>query len=108
MEHRWNLRTPVEVSVTLNYSKLGLISAKTRDLSLGGAFIKTDSVDLGKHVMLEVMFPSKRDGAQDLVNVSGTVVRKDNGGMAIQFTDFEPQSIATLTGIMSNAGATTY
>jgi hypothetical protein len=108
MEHRWNLRTPVEVNVTLNYSKLGLITAKTRDLSLGGAYVKADSVNLGKHAMVEVLFPSKRNGADDLVNVSATVVRSDSRGLALQFTDFEPQSIATLTGIMNKAGATQF
>ena len=102
MEHRWNTRTPLDINITLNYDKVGLISARTRDISLGGAYIMTDSIRLGKHTMLEVLFPKDEDPGQ-MVNVPATVVRSDNSGIAIQFTDFDSRSIAVLTGWMSGA-----
>ena len=105
MEHRWNTRTPVEVGVSVNFSQLGLISARMRDLSLGGAFLETSSINLGKHSALEVVFST--DAAQDrLVNLPATVVRSNNDGVAVQFTDFDSDGIAKLTELMSAAGAT--
>ena len=105
MEHRWNIRTPVEVGVTVNYSQLGLISARTRDLSLGGAYLETSSVNLGKHSILEIVFPKENKLGQ-VVNLPATVVRSDENGVAIQFTDFHSDGITTLTELMSAAGAT--
>ena len=107
MEHRWNTRTPVEVGVTVNFSQLGLIAARTRDLSLGGAYLETNSVNLGKHSVLEIVFPNRKKQNQ-MVNLPATVVRADDSGVAVQFTDFNPDGIATLTELMGAAGATQF
>ncbi len=103
MEHRWNTRVPLDINVTLNYEKVGLISARTRDLSLGGAYVMTDSIRLGKHTMLDVLLPREDDGSQ-LVRVPATVVRADDGGLALQFTDFDATSIAALRAWISASG----
>ncbi len=104
MEHRWNTRTPLELNVAVQYEKLGLITGRLRDLSLGGAFIEINAVELARHTPVDVLLPAP-DGGDDYVSVPATVVRTEADGLAVQFTDFAPESIATLTSLMSEAGA---
>jgi len=106
MEHRWNTRVPLDINVTLNYDKVGLISARTRDLSLGGAYVMTDSIRLGKHTMLDVLLPHEDDPSR-MVRVPATVVRTDGEGVALQFTDFDATSIAALTSWISGVDVAT-
>ncbi len=104
MEHRWNTRTPVALNIAVQYDKLGLISGRLRNLSLGGAFIEINAVGLARHTPVDVLLPAA-GGDDEYVAVPAMVVRTEADGLAVQFTDFAPESIATLTSLMSEAGA---
>lgn len=102
MEHRWNTRVPLDINISLNYDKVGLIAARTRDISLGGTYVMTDSIRIGKHTMLEVLLPNDEDSTQ-MVRIPATVVRAGSDGVALQFTDFDSGSISVITNWISGA-----
>jgi hypothetical protein len=104
MDHRWNTRTAANVNVTLKYERLGLVTGTTRDLSLGGAYVRTNTSDMDVNSALKVRFQTDHDGVSDFVELSATVVHAGDDGVGLMFTDYAPSSVTTLAGLLTSAG----
>ena len=70
------------------------VQLNTRDISAGGAYFLMDKpLDQGVKVMAEIIIPnetiSNLTGTEFQLRVQGTIVRTDDGGIAVRFTEQE-------------------
>jgi hypothetical protein len=97
MEHRWGLRVARRIPVTLQAGAL-TADAEIRDLSISGAFIETQ-LQLPVHTHLLVTVPLAAAAARDPQNLPACVVRRDAGGIAVEWRDMAcPTLLALLRG----------
>lgn len=85
MEHRWSDRRPTDLPVTLAYRPLGLIRGRLRDLSGGGAYIRTQ-IALLPNTPVELVVPNDERDATRLLRVPAVVTRSGPDGAALMFT----------------------
>ena len=84
-EKRTNIRTNVSLKITLSHPMTGTITAVTRDISNGGAFIVTaerDKLPVGSIVTVQT-----QDGAEDAPILRMRVVRHEDEGIGLEFID---------------------
>jgi hypothetical protein len=89
---RFDLKTPTKLTFEKEKGKREIVSLVTRDISSQGAFLVTQepldkgmAVKLELHLSLETLQRMLNGGGTAKVQVRGTVIRKDDGGMAVQF-----------------------
>ncbi len=93
MEHRWNERKPVRLDVSLQSPLLGFISGRAENMSLGGIYVRlAPSLTLCRNAMVQVHFSDL--GSDE--PLPALVVRCDEKGAALMFTDFEEDTVARL------------
>lgn len=95
MEHRWSDRRPTDLPVTLAYRPLGLIRGRLRDLSGGGAYIRT-RIALVPNTPVELVVPNDERDATRLLRVPAIVTRSDADGAALMFTRLSPEQYEAL------------
>ena len=84
MEHRWSERKPIELDVALFYAPLGMITGKTRDVSLEGMYVQTEGVQLPLHAELEISFVTETsNGARREHHLPACVVHGDGVGVGL-------------------------
>lgn len=82
---RKNERRPVEARVEIRMQSGVLLEGQSRDLSLSGVWFSTDrSIPIGNSTRVRIMMESEL-GKISIVT-HGRVVRDDDGGVAIEFT----------------------
>jgi len=57
MEHRLSFRTPLLMNVAIYYNGLGLLRARSLDVSRHGMFVDTGAMTLPLYAMVDVAFP---------------------------------------------------
>jgi len=87
---RFDLELPTRLHVEDETGEQRTIEHKTKNISSNGAFIDTDSpFAVGTEVKLNITVPIDKlkdlGGKRSKIEVSGSVVRTDNEGMAICF-----------------------
>lgn len=90
MEKRWSLRKSIQLDVVLHHDTAGVIKCKTRDISLEGMFIETDSQTLpvDDPVYLDFIL---QNGDNKLHHIRAKVVRTTDNGMGVMFREFNPR-----------------
>jgi hypothetical protein len=90
MEKRSRLRVPLKVTGSVECTVRKRVKCRTRDISAVGAFFESnDPIPVGTSVEMEIQLPlekvkeNKRHEAK--MKVSGTVVRVEEGGVAVLF-----------------------
>jgi c-di-GMP-binding flagellar brake protein YcgR len=94
-EQRKFQRIEIRIEVRVMTAETELVSEQLRDISLGGAFILTDTPPpVGS--ICEVNFTI--DGPSSLLNirVDGEIIRSDEDGMAVRFTKVDLDSLLYL------------
>jgi hypothetical protein len=94
LEHRWGARIRVNIPVRVETTTLPAGNALMKDLSLSGAFIKSDS-DLRLHTLVEVGIDLPPPISRSAV-IKAHVSRKLNEGVGIEWCDFAPSIIKDL------------
>lgn len=85
-EQRRNARTPLRADVTLWHPQLGELRLQTRDISDGGAYCASGSIDgLAVGDSVEVQVQGLPGGSAPVVAMR--VVRVDAEGVALAFID---------------------
>ena len=97
MEHRTNLRLPVEFSVLLNYQKLGLIAGKIKNISPEGAFVATQAVNIPRHQLLEIAFKFPGQASNTTHRLEALVVHVKQDGMGLMFVGAEAPVLNAFT-----------
>lgn len=94
LEHRWGARVQVNIPVRVEANALPGGNGCMKDLSLSGAFIKSDR-DFRLHTLVEVRIalppPSSRTAL-----IKAHVSRKFNEGVGIEWCEFAPGIIKDL------------
>lgn len=93
-EQRRYARTSLDVELTITIASLR-VSARSKDLSLGGMFVKTDQPPApDTEVTIEVKLPDQKD-----VFLFPCVVRwvKDGDGMGVQFVTLDNRLTHAIT-----------
>ncbi len=106
MENRWSLRTPIRMNVVIHASGNGLISGRSRDVSLGGMYVETaPNVYIGMQTALRVGFMVK----DEMKVARALVTRTEQGGFGFMFDEVDPEmqrSVYRLLKTVSTAPAT--
>ena len=74
-----------------------------RDISEGGAYLETDQpIDVGQKIVLRMTSPTDESSCP----VSGTIVRRDKGGIGVQFDALDPDHIQTIRSVIDSVSRT--
>jgi hypothetical protein len=94
MEHRWGTRVQVNIPVCVEATDVPIGNGWMKDLSLSGAFIKSDR-DLRLHTLVEVSIALPPPSWRTAV-MKAHVSRKLNEGVGIEWCEFAPSIIKDL------------
>ena len=88
MEHRWNTRTPVNVTVTLNYPLASPIRGRIRDISLGGLLVSTPG-NLDRNSIVEVVLSLPEGALTRIIRLQAMVVWATANRAGLMFCHFD-------------------
>ena len=90
MEKRWSIRKAIQLDVVLHHDTAGAIKCRTRDISLEGMFIETDSktLPIDEPVYLDFIL---QEGDNKLHHIRAKVIRTTENGMGVMFREFNPR-----------------
>lgn len=94
LEHRWGARVQVNIPVRVEATALPMGNGWMKDLSLSGAFIKSDR-DLRLHTLVEVSIALPPPSSRTAV-IKAHVSRKFKEGVGIEWCEFAPSIIKDL------------
>jgi hypothetical protein len=94
LEHRWGARAQVNIPVRVETPALPLGDGWMKNLSLSGAFMKSDR-DLRLHALIEVSIALPPPSSCTAV-IKAHVVRKIGKGVGIEWSEFAPTIIKDL------------
>ena len=98
MSKRKLSRVNFKVDAVLKHNNLKK-ACSVRDLSLSGIYLLTDvNADMGEKVGITVKITS--DSTTGEIELSGVVVRKDSGGLALEFFDLPIDSYLFLRNVV--------
>ena len=104
MEHRWSERKPIEMEVALYYAPVGMITGKTRDVSLEGMYVHTDGFELPLHAELEVSFVTRNGGNEHEHHMPAYVVHGNgDGGVGLMLRHVDYSDFYALRYMLSAA-----
>ena len=91
MEKRWSMRKEIQLDVMLHHDRAGVIKCKTRDISLEGMFIETQSGTLPVDEQVHLDFILQNDNSNKLHHIRAKIVRTTDTGMGLMFREFNPR-----------------
>ena len=98
MEHRLGHRLKIDTAIRLRTSRGRVTSAELADISLSGAFIRTD-MGMAPASFVHLTLPLPEDAARENVAVQATVIRSTSCGIGIEWMQFAPGAVkAILSG----------
>ncbi len=101
MERRRFKRVKFTVKAEVVAEGMALKDLRTRDLSVKGAFIESDKKPpLGSTCNLKLLL-MEADRVVEEVNLKAEVVRKEEGGFAVEFKEIPLQDFIVLKRIVS-------
>jgi len=83
IEHRWSSRKNINIDVSLYYPPLGMISGKTRNISLEGMFVDLEGVNIPPQARLEICFTAKIHGSAAEHRLPAYVVHGSDQGIGL-------------------------
>jgi hypothetical protein len=88
MEHRLSSRTPLNANVVIYYNSLGLLQARSVDVSRHGMLVRTWPMTLPLHAIVDVAFPlqSNKHGMTPQ-RTPAMVVRQVDEGVGLMFAN---------------------
>ncbi len=95
MEHRWSLRKPYQRPVLLSSPQHGLVSVRSRDISLGGMYVETGALTLPLNTLVSVEF-SLDDSLLREFQLPALVVRRTANGAGLMFTEAAEEVVTAL------------
>jgi PilZ domain len=94
LEHRWGARVQMNIPVVVEATALPMGSGYLKDLSLSGAFIKSDR-DLRLHTLVEVIIALTPPSSRTAV-IKAHVSRKCKEGIGVEWCEFAPNIVKDL------------
>jgi len=104
VEHRWSQRRDVLLGVDVLENGEIVASCQSRDVGLGGVFVKTDNRKLFSDCDYELCFSlGQKDMAKQ--KLKAKIVRTADDGYGFMFKDFDTNSFRALQEIMRHSSA---
>jgi hypothetical protein len=105
-EHRWGRRIELELPVKLALGGRALGRGTLRSVSLSGALIET-AVELAVFTNLAVTLPGTDAASADGHTLAATVVRRETGGIAVEWRDMGCAALVALLERITGQDAST-
>jgi hypothetical protein len=103
MEHRCAVRKPLELDVVLSYRALGFVQGRTRDVSMGGAFVETGCIQLPVNAVVQASFIlSQNNASVRSCSTEAMVVHGRENGSGLMFNDLDDEFSGMLKQLMSD------
>ena len=90
LEHRWSVRKPVYLNAVLFHRLTGLTQATIQDISLEGAFIRSETVKLFCQAVVDLSFSLDNDGRHPIYQAQALVIHQARNGYGMMFKSFRP------------------
>ena len=100
IEQRWNFRRPVTTEVILHSPRLGVVRARTRDLSYGGMRVDAMPANLGPNNWVRVTLFVRHDAETLHQSVDARVIHAGSHGCGLMFVDFDRDTFMLLHALM--------
>lgn len=100
LEERWNIRLPVRTAVILRPPGQPPIPAHTRDVSFDGLFVEMDPLAVACDAVVETELFLPGACCDHPCRVRSVVVRIELCGVALMFSDYGPEVLDGLTGLI--------
>ena len=101
VERRASIRQIVALRVSLYYDRLGLISCKTRDISIEGMLLDTGRVRLSNNTQVEVVLTDRTQDYGDPIRFQARVSRVRESLAALIFQDLEISAFRRLKTLLN-------
>lgn len=104
MEHRCAIRKPLELDVVLSYRALGFVQGRTRDVSMGGAFVETGCIQLPVNAVVQASFMLSSNNGSSMRSCSteAMVVHGNENGAGLMFNDLDDEFSGMLKQLMAD------
>lgn len=73
-----------------------VIACKTKDISMGGAFLLTEELGFPKHRLLKITFPALNRLKLKNPQITARAVRKQSKGLAVRFSKADRETIRAM------------
>ena len=83
LDHRWSARRNINIDVNLHYPPVGVISGRTRNISLEGMFVELDGVTVPLQARLDISFTADTHGTAFEYRLTAYVVHGDSQGIGV-------------------------
>ena len=103
IERRASTRQILALRVSLYYDRLGLITCKTRDISIEGMLLDTGRVRLSDNTQVEVVLTDRTRDYSDPIRVQARVSRVHESLAALTFLELEISAFRRLKTLLSPA-----
>jgi PilZ domain len=87
MEHRWGVRTRVDIAVRLAGNSLTVLDARLMNVSLSGALI-TLGCPVNLPARLHIQFLAPRESRHIPIRIPARVVRLGSNGIGVEWSEF--------------------
>ncbi len=82
-------RTPAQISVTMHYLPLGLISGVTRNISRLGMFVQTNAIILSTEETVDLNFRFPDNDGGENHSMEARIIHSNERGVGLQFLNFQ-------------------
>lgn len=100
IEQRWNSRKSVTAEVILHSPRLGVVRARTRDLSYGGTQLDARFATLAPNSWVRVTFLVRHDAETLHQSVDARVIHAGSQGCGLMFVNFDRGTFMLLHALM--------
>ena len=97
-KRRRHPRQPVAMRVRLYHDHVGWLNGQVRDLSADGAFIETER-SLLPRTPIDMVVPVVEQNERRWLRFSGEIVRENNDGFGMLFTEVEPAAARVIDSL---------
>jgi PilZ domain len=87
MEHRWGVRTRVDIAVRLAGNSVTVLDGRLMNVSLSGAFI-TLGCPVNPLSRLDIQFLAPRESRHTSIKIPARVVRLGPNGIGVEWSEF--------------------
>lgn len=100
MERRWTTRTEMRVNLEVATADAILSGCETRDIGLGGLFLKTNGNTLAEGTDVELTFNLSSQYEETPPVIRAKVVRLTGEGVGLMFKDFDAIAFRSLQKVI--------
>ena len=89
MDNRWTSRIKHCMNVVIHYSPIGLVSGRTRNISLQGMFVELPNIYLGSDEDIEISFSLPYGNNTRSTCVKARVIHSTDKGVGLKLHNFQ-------------------